>query len=73
MFDQFNYFIIMYSITDDGLNHVEHVVGFEEPPTLLDTQAAINDFVENELTRVNKPVYICQLPKDAAMQVFTGT
>lgn len=71
-FETPNWYIIFYT-TDGKVNNMEHMVGFVEPPTVLDTQSALNDAIESDsVPHKTKPVYMCQMPADQAKTIFMG-
>ncbi len=69
MFEGFNFFIVLYSI-QNGLNHLEHMVGFEEAPTIQDTKHVLDEVLEENLVPTDKAVYMAQMPADQAKAIF---
>jgi len=71
-FEKSNWYIILFT-TENNVNNMEHMVGFSEPPTIIDTQSVLNDAIESgSVPHETKPVYMCQMTADNAHAVFSG-
>lgn len=67
MLDSFQHFTVFYT-DENGKNDLQHLIGYEQMPTIQDDAAAIKEF--RELKTVDKPVYMGHMPRAAVMQVF---
>lgn len=73
MFQNYNFFIILY--TNDGTeNQVEHMAGFSEPPTIIETHEFLTDAIDKDrVPHKDKSVFMCQMTAEQAQQVFMGS
>ncbi len=71
MFDGFNYFLVLYTY-QNNLNNVEHIVGFQDAPTILETKGVLDEAIDNNLVPSDVNVYMAQLSQEQAKAIFMG-
>ena len=71
IFGEYEHFIVFYTISGVTLN-AEHIVGFEEKPTIYDVKQVIDEIIEENLVPQDKGVYMIFMDGANAEKIFFG-
>jgi len=67
--EEFEHFIVLYT-KQGNENNLEHLVGYEEQPTIDDIRHVLEEVREHQMVTTEKNVYMIFLDRDSVKEIF---